>query len=74
MQKVVVYRFEVYDINADHYVWSRRRATLGAIAAVSGRADLRSGMDVDESELDDNGMTRPGYSPPRSGFQQHVDR
>jgi hypothetical protein len=56
MNKVKVYRFQIWDQNMGENVWTPRSATLDAIKRVNGFADFPSEQTVDDAELDGNGF------------------
>lgn len=66
MSKVVVHRFEVYDITNDAIVQSRRYGTADAIKNIAnGRIMPNTQIEVDSSELghEIEGMTARDFIP-----------
>ena len=56
MDKVTVYRFQIWDQNLGENVWAPRMATVGAIQRVNGAVDEATAQLVDRSALDGNGF------------------
>lgn len=56
MDKVTVYRFQIWDQNIGENVWAPRMATVGAIQRVNGAVDEATAQLVDRSALDGNGF------------------
>jgi hypothetical protein len=56
MDKVTVYRFQIWDQNLGENVWAPRMATVGAIQRVNGAVDEATAQLVDRSALDRNGF------------------
>jgi hypothetical protein len=56
MNKVTVYRFQIWDQDIGENVWAPRMATVGAIQRVNGAVDEATAQLVDRSALDDNGF------------------
>ena len=56
MDKVTVYRFQIWDQNIGQNVWAPRMATVGAIQRVNGAVDEATAQLVDRSALDCNGF------------------
>jgi hypothetical protein len=66
--QVRVAKFTVFDFTNRSEVPSSRYARLDTIAVIGGRPVKDTEIDVDESEVDEFGMTRPGFvSKPRAG-------
>lgn len=66
MSKIVVHRFEVYDITNDSIVRSRRYGTADAIKNIArGRISPNTQIEVDASEIghEIEGMTARDYLP-----------
>ena len=61
---VTVYFFEMYAIESDQMVRSKRPATLAAIERVRGEAIKNTAQDVDADDIDEDGFRRRDYSPP----------
>jgi hypothetical protein len=78
MAKLTIYRFEVYDIQSDQVVTSKRWGTREAIVETAhGRVLEDTAVEVDGSAVasDIHGFTERGFNPhARSGFQAAVDR
>jgi hypothetical protein len=61
--KVRVWKFTVFDMgDKESHALASRHATSGTIAMLGGKPITDSGIDVDETELE-NGMTKPGFVP-----------
>ena len=58
MKKVTVYFFEKYDITTDRNVRSKRPATLDTINSVHGQAIVETALEIDETELDGDGVRK----------------
>ena len=58
MKDITVYFFEKWDNKEGKNIRSKRHATLDAIAVARGRAIIESALQVDKSELDDNGFRK----------------
>jgi len=56
MDKVTVYRFQIWDQNIGKNVWGPRMATVWAIQRVNGAVDEATAQLVDRSALDGNGF------------------
>jgi hypothetical protein len=56
MDKVTVYRFQIWDQNIGENVWAPRMATVGAIQRVNGAVDEATAQLVDRSLLDAGGF------------------
>ena len=56
MSKVIVYRFEVMDRKAAKLIPDARMAPAETIRRLRAEADLTSALEVDASELDDEGF------------------
>jgi hypothetical protein len=56
MDKVTVYRFQIWDQNIGENVWAPRMATVGAIQRLNGAVDEATAQLVDRSALDGNGF------------------
>ena len=68
MARVVMHRFEVYDITNDAIVQSRRYGTADAIKNIAvGRIMPNTQIEVDSSDLGHaiEGMTARDYTPDR---------
>jgi hypothetical protein len=63
MDKVTVYRFQIWDQNIGQNVWAPRMATVGAIQRVNGAVDEATAQLVDRSALDCDGFYQA--KPPR---------
>lgn len=78
MAKVTICRFEVYDIQSDQVVTSKRWGTRQAIIETAhGRVLEETATEVDESAVasDIQGFTVRDFNPhPRIGFQTSVSR
>lgn len=78
MATVTIYQFEVYDIQSDQTIKSRRWGTAEAIKEIAcGRLLEDTAIEVDESVVasDIHGFTVRDFNPhPRSGFQTSVER
>ena len=78
MTTVTSYQFEVYRIDSDEIVKSRRWGTREAIRDIArGRVIEESAIDVDESVVasDIHGFTVRDFNPqPRRRFQAFVER
>lgn len=78
MQKVTIYRFEVYDIARDECQRSRRWGTREAIERIRGTVIESTETQVDASavESDIAGLTVRDFSPApaNTGFQTQVRR
>jgi|KBSMisStandDraft_5_1062788.scaffolds.fasta_scaffold4742630_1 hypothetical protein len=61
---VTVYFFEMYAIESDQMVRSKRPATLAAIERVRGEAIKNTAQDVDADDIDEDGFRRRDYTPP----------
>lgn len=76
MANVTIYKFEVYDIQSDQTLRSKRWGTEKAIKDIAhGRVLEHTGIDVDETVIasDIHGFTERDFNPqPRSGFQKRV--
>jgi hypothetical protein len=55
---VSVYYFRTYDITVGEYVQSERPATLHAIRRSRGEPIRETAVQIDESELDDEGFRK----------------
>jgi hypothetical protein len=75
---VTIYQFEVYDIQSDQTIKSRRWGTAEAIKEIAcGRVIKDTAIEVDESSVasDIHGFTVRDFNPrPRIGFQTSVER
>ena len=60
---VTVYFFEMYAIESDQMVRSKRPATLAAIERVRGEAIKNTAQDVDADDIDEDGFRRRDYTP-----------
>ena len=60
---VTVYFFEMYAIESDQMVRSKRPATLAAIERVGGEAIKNTAQDVDADDIDEDGFRRRDYTP-----------
>ena len=78
MAKVTIYQFEVYDIQSDQVMTSKRWGTRGAIVEIAhGRVLEETATEVEESAVasDIYGFTVPDFDPNRrTGFQASVRR
>jgi hypothetical protein len=78
MPMVTIYQFEVYRIDSDEVMKSRRWGTREAIIEIAhGRVLEESAIEVDESVVasDIHGFTVRDFNPqPCSGFQTSVER
>lgn len=78
MPMVTIYQFEVYRIDSDEVIKSRRWGTREAIIEIAhGQVLEESAIEVDESVVasDIHGFTVRDFNPrPRSGFQTSVTR
>jgi hypothetical protein len=63
MDKVTVYRFQIWDQNIGQNVWAPRMATVAAIQRINGAVDEATAQLVDRSALDCNGFYEA--KPPR---------
>jgi hypothetical protein len=63
MNKVTVYRFQIWDQNIRQNVWAPRMATVAAIQRINGAVDEATAQLVDRSALDGNGFYEA--KPPR---------
>ena len=76
MAKVTIYRFEVYDIQSDQVISSKRWGTREAINEIAhGRVLEDTAIEVEESAVasDIHGFTVRDFNPhPRRGFQTEV--
>ena len=61
---VTVYFFEMYAIESDQMVRSKRPATLAAIERVRGEAIKNTAQDVDADDIDEDGFRRRDYTSP----------
>ena len=57
--KVRVFFFETYWADTDTWKRSRRRATLSAIGRLGGRPLMDTGVDIEPTALDIDGVYRP---------------
>ena len=60
---VTVYFFEMYVVESDQMVRSKRPATLAAIERVRGEAIKNTAQDVDADDIDEDGFRRRDYTP-----------
>lgn len=80
MAKATIYRFEVYDIQSDRVIPSKRWGTREAIIEIAhGRVLEETATEVEDSVIrsDIHGFTAIGFdphSPRRTGFQTEVNR
>ncbi len=58
MQKIKVYYFTMYDINADEVRQSKRPATLETILRFGGTLLEETAEEVDPIEVDENGLLK----------------
>ncbi|HJW42619.1 MAG TPA: hypothetical protein VJ476_15495 [Rhizomicrobium sp.] len=75
MSRVTIYRFSLYDIQADGMHRSRRWATREAIDSVHGEVLEETATEVDAAVVNTGiqGMTERGFDPHRrTGFQRVV--
>jgi hypothetical protein len=63
MGQVRVARFTVFDFTNQSEIPSSRYARLDTIAVIGGRPVKDTEICVDESEVDEFGLTRPGFAP-----------
>ena len=63
MGQVCVAKFTVFSFGVDGQVPSTRYARLDTIAIIGGRPVRGTEILVDERDVDETGMTRPGFSP-----------
>ena len=56
MAKVTVYFFTGYDIRGDEVLQSKSMATLDNIMIYCGKPLMHTGLEVDDSELNENGF------------------
>jgi len=61
---VTVYFFEMYAIESDQMVRSKRPATLAAIERVGGESIKNTAQDVDADDIDEDGFRRRDYTSP----------
>jgi hypothetical protein len=62
MAKVRVYRYRVYNAPDDDYKYSTRMATKAKIDEIRGEMVEGSGLDIDESLIED-GWTEKNFNP-----------
>jgi hypothetical protein len=58
MKKVTVYFFECFDIIKGQNIRSERPGTLEAITRSNGRPIMETALEIDEAEVDGNGLQR----------------
>ena len=64
MSTVKVYRWKKFDVNSDEYKIGPRMATRQAIKLFGSAVPIEeTETEVDESLLNGNGMTPPGWTP-----------
>jgi hypothetical protein len=63
MGQVRVAKFTVFDFTDQREVPSSRYARLDTIAVIGGQPVKETEICIDESEVDEFGMTRPGFAP-----------
>jgi hypothetical protein len=59
MAKVIVFRFKMFDIIDGNFKESPSYATLETIQRIGGTVIEGSGIEIEESMLDGNGMYKP---------------
>ncbi len=76
MSKVTIYQFEIYDVQNDGMIKSRRWGSREAIEKIAhGKVLENTAIDVDESAIasDIHGLTERDFNPHKhQGFQTSV--
>ncbi len=62
MKKVTVYFFQIYDIISNKKVRLKQPGTLEAIARVKGQAIMETALEIEETELDEDGFRKETVS------------
>jgi hypothetical protein len=73
MERVTIYKFQVYDVHTDDMRESSRWGTLSAIEKIPGAQILgQTKTDVDPSVIasDIRGLTAKGWNPPSPNLVQ----